>query len=96
MTGAPLDTYQQIDIQLDCDDGLQVNLRLHKALFNLDTGDALKIDIGVPGFGLKLDGNLQLQLAFDFKFGFGLNKKDGFYFVTAASRTSRRQYRRRQ
>ena len=84
VTGSALETYQQIDIQLDCDNGLQVNLRLHKALFALDTGDALSIDIGVPGFGLKLDGNLELQLAFDFKLGFGLNKKDGFYFVTDA------------
>ncbi len=85
LTGAPLDTYQQISLQLDCDNGLQVDLRLHKALFALDTGDALAIDIGVPGFGLELDGNLQVQLAFDFKLGFGLNKKDGFYFVTGAS-----------
>lgn len=84
VTGASLDTYQQIDIQLDCDNGLQFNLRLHKALFAFDTGDALDIDIGVPGFGLELSGNLQLQLAFDFKLGFGLNKKDGFYFVTSA------------
>ncbi|MBL9126513.1 MAG: hypothetical protein JNL97_02645, partial [Verrucomicrobiales bacterium] len=81
-TGAALQTYQEIDIELDCDNGLQVNLRLHKALFALDTGDALNIDIGVPGFGLEVDGSLQLQLAFDFKLGFGLNKKDGFYFVT--------------
>lgn len=83
-TGAELQTYQEIDIELDCDNGLQVNLRLHKALFAIDTGDALSIDIGVPGFGLELDGSLQLQLAFDFKLGFGLNKQDGFYFVTSA------------
>lgn len=84
-TGVPLETFQQIDIELDCDNGLEVNLRLHKALFSLDTGDALNIDVGVPGFGLELDGSLQLQLAFDFKFGFGLNKKDGFYFVTSGT-----------
>lgn len=84
-TGAPLSTYQEIDIQLDCDNGLQVNLRLHKALFKFDTGDALDIELGVPGFGLELDGHVEVELVFDFKFGFGLNKENGFYFVTAAA-----------
>lgn len=85
VTGVALETYQQIDLELDCDNGLLTNLRLHKALFAFDTGDALNIDIGIPGFGLKLDGNLELQLAFDFKLGFGLNKTDGFFFVTSAA-----------
>lgn len=83
-SGDPLDTYQQIQLDLDCENGLQVNLRLHKALFAFQPKDALKIKLGVPGFGLKLDGNLEVELAFDFKLGFGLNPKDGFYFVTSA------------
>jgi hypothetical protein len=87
VSGDPLDTYQQIQLNLDCDTGLQVNLRLHKALFSFQPKDALKIKLGVPGFGLKLDGNLKVQLAFDFKLGFGLSPKDGFYFVTSGQPT---------
>ncbi len=70
----------QLKITLDCDDGLQVDLRIKKSLDIVNSNVAL--DIGVPGFGLSIDGKVQLKLSFDFKLRFGLNKTDGFYFVT--------------
>lgn len=85
--GSPLDVeagYSQLDITLDCEDGLWANLRLKKVLALIDTtSNPIDLDIGVPGFGLEVSGNVQLALGFDLKLRFGLNKEDGFYFVTS-------------
>ncbi len=85
--GTELDDGQgpgQLDVTLDCDDGLIVNLRLN---WGLDIISAeLDFDIGVPGFGLEVDGGVELALSFDFQLGFGLNKEDGFYLDTSADR----------
>jgi Ca2+-binding RTX toxin-like protein len=84
-TGEDLDLslgYSQLDVTLDCEEGLVVNLRLNKAAALLNT--QLAFDIGVPGFGLEVDGGVNVELGFDLKLGFGLNKEDGFYFHSAA------------
>src|SRR6185503_6994458 len=83
-TGEALDVatgFSQLDVKIDCDTGLAVNLRFKKELALLDTsGNPIKLDLGVPGFGLKIDGNVIIALGFDLKFGFGVNKEDGFFF----------------
>jgi Ca2+-binding RTX toxin-like protein len=84
-TGAALDPslgFGQLDVTVDCDDGLMVNLRLRKeaTLVNAEFG----FDIGVPGFGLEADGSLQVKVGFDLMFGFGINKEDGFFFNTGS------------
>ncbi len=87
-TGAALDPslgYSQLDIKLDCDTGLVAKLRLKKEIALVDTsGNPIKFDIGVPGFGLKGDGNVIVSVGFDLRFGFGVTKQDGFYFDTSA------------
>jgi len=87
-TGEALDLeegYSQLDVTLECDDGLVVNVRLAKTLALLDTTqNPIAFQIGVPGFGLEVDGNVVLSLGFDLKFGFGFNSEDGFFFNTSS------------
>lgn len=87
-TGEALDVslgFSQLDVTLDCDEGLVVNLRLKKEIALVDTsGNPIKLDIGVPGFGLQADGNVKVALGFDLLFGFGFNKEDGFFFNSSA------------
>jgi hypothetical protein len=76
-------TFDVLDVTLSCDDGLVVNLRLAKTLSILDTTqNPIDFDIGVPGFGLEVDGNVVLELGFDLRLVFGFNKTDGFYLGT--------------
>jgi Ca2+-binding RTX toxin-like protein len=73
--------YSQLDVVLDCEEGLVVNLRLNKTTALIDTTEnPIDFDIGVPGFGLEVSGNVEVSVGFDLQFGFGLNKEDGFYF----------------
>lgn len=87
-TGDPLDDaegFSQLDVTLDCDEGLVVNVRLAKSIALLDTTqNPIDFEIGVPGFGLEVDGNVILSLGFDLKFGFGVDMENGFYFNSAA------------
>ncbi len=87
-TGGALDAslgYGQLDVKLDCDSGLAVKLLLKKEIALLDTSaNPIKFDIGVPGFGLKGDGNVNVSVGFVMKFGFGVNLTDGFYFDSSA------------
>lgn len=87
-TGGALDSslgFSQLNVKLDCDTGLVVKIRLKTEVALLDTTqDPIKFDIGVPGFGLKVDGNVKLSVGFDLKFGFGYNVDDGFYFDSSA------------
>lgn len=77
--------FSQLDVTLDCDTGLIVNIRLKKDLALLDTTqNPIDFDIGVPGFGLEVDGNVVVSIGFDLKFGFGFNVEDGFYFNSSA------------
>ncbi|MDG2125198.1 MAG: calcium-binding protein, partial [Verrucomicrobiales bacterium] len=77
--------FSQLDVVLDCDDGLAVDLRLASAISLIDTSEnPIDFDIGVPGFGLEVDGNVKVSLGFDLKFGFGLSPEDGFFFNSSA------------
>ena len=42
----------------------------------------LDFDIGLPALGFDLDAGVQLELGWEFAFGFGVSQEDGFYFVT--------------
>ncbi len=83
-TGEALDIsagYSQLDVVLDCETGLVVNVRLSKTLDLLDTSEnPIDFDIGIPGFGLEVDGNVSLSIGFDFKLGFGVSLEEGFFF----------------
>ncbi|MGC8991381.1 MAG: hypothetical protein ACP5MD_14790, partial [Verrucomicrobiia bacterium] len=87
-TGDPLDVsagFSQLDVTLDCQTGLKVNIRIAKSVALLDTTqNPIDFDIGVPGFGLEVDGNVVVSLGFDLKFGFGVDLTNGFYFNTSA------------
>lgn len=89
LNGDPLDLaagFGQLDVTLDCDNGLKVNLRLRKALGLIDTtGNPIDFSIGVPGFGLEVSGNVKVELAFDLRLGFGFNTQDGFYIDSGAA-----------
>ncbi|MBI2480517.1 MAG: hypothetical protein HYV60_18385, partial [Planctomycetia bacterium] len=39
----------------------------------------------IPGLDLSIDGNIQLDLGYQFAFGFGFHKTDGFYFDTTGA-----------
>lgn len=75
----------QVEITADCTPGAIVfNLRLKKSITALDTTkNPIALDIGVPGFGLKVEGNVVIELGFDFHLKFGITKTDGFYFDTS-------------
>ena len=55
----------------------QWNVNLGGLLLNV--GKAIGFDIGLPGLGLETDGSVDLDLAWDLDFGFGVNLRDGFY-----------------
>lgn len=77
--------FAQLDVTLDCEDGLIVNLRLNKTVALVDTSEnPIDFSIGVPGFGLEVSGNVKVEIGFDLKFGFGFNSDDGFYFNSSA------------
>ncbi|MCL5098586.1 MAG: M10 family metallopeptidase C-terminal domain-containing protein [Candidatus Omnitrophica bacterium] len=81
----PAQGYSQLDVKLDCQKGLVVNLELKKEIALVDTsGNPIQFDIGVPGFGLAVDGNVNVSVGFDLKFGFGVSPEDGFYFNSSA------------
>jgi hypothetical protein len=44
---------------------------------------SLATDIGLPGLGLKVDGDAQVDFDFDLNLGFGVNKTDGFFLDTS-------------
>lgn len=87
-TGEALDSalgYGQLDVTLDCDSGLVVNVRIKKEVALVDTSqNPIDFDIGVPGFGLEVEGNVKVAIGFDLKFGVGLNAEDGFFFNSSA------------
>ncbi|WP_419756917.1 putative Ig domain-containing protein [Anabaena sp. FACHB-595] len=70
------------DIQItETADNLKFSLNLGKAASGFIT--QLDSNIGIPGIGLSINGNANTQLGYDFKFNFGVNKTNGFYFDTS-------------
>ena len=59
--------------------------RFAQSIALLETSqNPIDFQIGVPGFGLEVDGNVILSLGFDWRFGFGVDLTHGFYFNTSA------------
>src|SRR5262249_26734704 len=45
-----------------------------------DAGADIGFDIGLPGLGLKTEGDINVGLSWELDLGFGLSGKDGFFF----------------
>lgn len=58
-------------------------LHLQQQLASADLG----FDLGLPGLGLDLQGNVRLDVGFDWNLRFGLSKADGFYLLLPDGRT---------
>lgn len=67
------------DMDGEDDDQVDVAFRLGKSL-TFDSG--IDFDVGVPGLGLNVDGDVQLELAFGWDVSFGVRRVDGFYLNT--------------
>ncbi|MSU60792.1 MAG: LEPR-XLL domain-containing protein [Pedosphaera sp.] len=81
--GSPITSAEQIDIKCE-GNGIKFNLRLKKSAALLDTSsDPIDFDIGVPGLGLSVDGNVKIEIGFDLKLKFAITATDGFYFDTS-------------
>ena len=46
----------------------------------LDVGADIGFDIGIPGLGLKTEGEIKLNIDWELNLGFGLSGEDGFFF----------------
>ena len=46
----------------------------------LDAGADIGLDIGIPGLGLKTEGEIKLNIDWELNLGFGLSGEDGFFF----------------
>jgi Ca2+-binding RTX toxin-like protein len=70
------------DIQINCNgNNLDFKIRLMKVADLVDTSaNPIAFNIGVPGFGLSVDGNVRVSLGFDLKLYFGVNLNQGFYY----------------
>lgn len=91
--GTVLTSADQIDIQCT-EDAVTFNLRLKKAVALVDTSDdPINFDIGIPGFGLKVDGNVKVEVGFDFKLKFAISASNGFYFDTSDSEELRVEFK---
>lgn len=42
----------------------------------------IRFDIGIPGLGLSVDGNVKVEIGFTLNLLFGISSQDGFYFDT--------------
>jgi hypothetical protein len=49
----------------------------------IDVSTPLASNIGLPNLGLKIEGNANTKLGYDFTLGFGLDKDKGFFFDTS-------------
>ena len=72
------------DIQVNCSgNNIDFKIRLLKAADLVDTSaNPINFNIGIPGFGLSVDGNVRVTLGFDLKLYFGVNLNQGFYYQT--------------
>ena len=49
----------------------------------MDAGAGIGFDLGIPGLGLKTEGDVHVDVNWQLDLGFGLNFADGFYFNVA-------------
>src|SRR6185436_17488262 len=81
--GSEIDSFD--DVEVTCDGSkVEFLIRLKKDVALLDTtDDPIDFDIGIPGLGLSVDGNVVVKVGFDLKLYFGVSASDGFYFITS-------------
>ncbi|MBM3881910.1 MAG: LEPR-XLL domain-containing protein, partial [Verrucomicrobia bacterium] len=83
--GSPITSDEDVEVECTGDE-LTFKIRLKKTLALLDTSDnPIDFDIGIPGLGLSVNGNVKIEIGFDLKLYFGINATDGFYFDTSDS-----------
>ena len=81
--GSPLTAAEDVEIVCDAS-GVHFNLRMKQSVALIDTtSDPIAFNLGVPGFGLSVDGNVKIEVGYDFKLKFGINASEGFYFDTS-------------
>ncbi|MBK7677462.1 MAG: hypothetical protein IPJ27_23445 [Candidatus Accumulibacter sp.] len=76
-------TANDIEILTDGDDYVQFNMVLAEDYRLIDAD--LDFDIGLPGLGLALDGDVAVGGGFRWDLRFGVSKTDGVYVDTSAS-----------
>lgn len=91
--GSPLASAGDVDIACDAS-GIHFNLRLKQSVALVDTtGNPIAFDLGIPGFGLSVDGNVKVEVGFDLKLRFGINASEGFYMDTSDAEELRVEFK---
>ena len=67
--------------EIDSADRVEYVLKLGEDIASVST--PLATDIGLPLLGLKVGGNADTKIGYDFKLGFGVDKTKGFFLDTA-------------
>lgn len=84
--GDPLESAADIDIGCESIDGevvLLFNIRLGRTIALVDTeSNPIDFDIGIPGLGLEVEGNVKVEIGFNLNLFFGISSGDGFFFDT--------------
>lgn len=58
--------------------GIHFNLRMKQSVALIDTtGSPIAFNLGIPGFGLSVDGNVKVEIGYDFKLKFGPTRATG-------------------
>jgi hypothetical protein len=80
--GTPCTGIEDIAVTQDAEH-VQFDMRLHQNLVSRDV--PINFDIALDGLGLKSDPGsfIHLEVGWDFRFGFGVSRTDGFYLNTA-------------
>lgn len=74
-----------VDCVIGSDGQMEIVFDLHlgRILSIVDTtANPIDIDIGIPGLGLDIDGNVTVQLGWSFHFRFGISATTGFFIDT--------------
>ncbi|MAE67893.1 MAG: hypothetical protein CMJ18_26865, partial [Phycisphaeraceae bacterium] len=61
-------------------DFLEFGMQLGRPPLELEV--PIDFDLGLPGLGLDVDGDVRVELGFNWFVGFGINPDDGVYFAT--------------
>lgn len=78
-TAVPVNCVVGSDGQME----IVVDLILGRTISIVDTSkNPIDIDIGIPGLGLDIDGNVTVELGWSFAFRFGISTRDGFFLDT--------------
>src|SRR5262249_3324277 len=74
-----IQSFNNLDTATSIDDAeIWWKLKLGQNLVNV--GKDIGFDLGVPGLGLKTEGQIKLDIDWQLDLGFGLSGRDGFFF----------------